>query len=198
LERPPEVARTLSLHSSLFVRQPNDRGCAKVRYYGLWSVAHRVDRTRAGTPDGRRSPGDAAGARTHARVICRRPPAVSALSRGHSDRPRRAPTVVDAATMTTLLTPRSATCLNTPAGREGRRVADRPYPHISGVADQPRRHSPPRPPHRQIAADRLPDSSPHPCHSLTRDKNPNRNARARISSNPGLCRGFARHESFFR
>ncbi len=31
-----------------------------------------------------------------------------------------------------------------------------------------------------------PDHSPHPCHSLTRDKNPNRNARARISSNPGF------------
>jgi len=51
--------------------------------------------------------------------------------------------------------------------------------------------------------DRLPlivhlDDSPHRSDPLTRDTNPNRNARARISSNPGLCRGCARHESFFR
>jgi len=43
-----------------------------------------------------------------------------------------------------------------------------------------------------------PDDAPQPCHALTLDKNPNRNARAGISSNPGLCRGFARHESFIR
>jgi hypothetical protein len=65
-----------------FLQHVLPRGCAKVRYYGLWSAAHRADRTRAGTPDGRRSPGDAAGARAHARVIRRRPPAVSTLSRG--------------------------------------------------------------------------------------------------------------------
>jgi hypothetical protein len=30
-----------------FVQHVLPRGCAKVRYYGLWSAAHRVDRTRA-------------------------------------------------------------------------------------------------------------------------------------------------------
>jgi len=30
-----------------FLQHVLPRGCAKVRYYGLWSVAHRADRTRA-------------------------------------------------------------------------------------------------------------------------------------------------------
>ncbi len=30
-----------------FLQHVLPRGCAKVRYYGLWSVAHRTDRTRA-------------------------------------------------------------------------------------------------------------------------------------------------------
>jgi len=42
------------------------------------------------------------------------------------------------------------------------------------------------------------DDSQRLCDAQTRDQNPNRKARARIQSNPGLCRGFARHESFFR
>ena len=32
-----------------FLRHVLPRGCAKVRYYGLWSAAHRADRTRART-----------------------------------------------------------------------------------------------------------------------------------------------------
>ncbi|MBI3049965.1 MAG: transposase [Acidobacteria bacterium] len=30
-----------------FLQHVLPRGCAKVRYYGLWSAAHRADRTRA-------------------------------------------------------------------------------------------------------------------------------------------------------
>lgn len=40
-------------------------------------------------------------------------------------------------------------------------------------------------------------SGPDP-HTLTLDSIPNRNDRARISSNPGFCRGFARQESLTR
>ncbi|MBI3262456.1 MAG: transposase, partial [Acidobacteria bacterium] len=32
-----------------FLQHVLPRGCAKVRYYGLWSAAHRADRTRART-----------------------------------------------------------------------------------------------------------------------------------------------------
>jgi hypothetical protein len=100
--------------------------------------------------------------------------------------------------MTTLLTPRSPTGFNTPIGREWRPLAD------------PATHTPPTSRNRDVTthshahrADRPQtivhsDDSPHRCHSLIRDKIPNRNTRARISSNPGLCRGFARHESFSR
>jgi hypothetical protein len=40
--------------------------------------------------------------------------------------------------------------------------------------------------------------SGHVFQTHTRDKISIRNACARISSNPGLCRGSARHESFIR
>jgi hypothetical protein len=139
-----------------FLQHVLPRGCAKVRYYGLWSAAHRAARTRAralltavallATPP--------APEPTRASCPRRRPPAVSALSRGHPDHHRRAPTVVDAATMTTLLTHRSAPCLHTPVGREGRRVADHPCPHVPRTVERPRRRSYPRPPHRRTSGDR--------------------------------------------
>jgi hypothetical protein len=97
----------------------------------------------------------AADARASARVIPRGPPDVSALSCGHADRPRRAPTVVDAAAMTTRLTPRPVPALHTPLGRERRRVGDRSYPHVTGAGEPPLRRSHPRPPHRQMIPDRL-------------------------------------------
>ncbi len=41
-------------------------------------------------------------------------------------------------------------------------------------------------------------STAHDPHSPTLDRIPNRKARARIYSNPGFCRGFARQESLIR
>jgi len=55
-----------------------------------------------------------------------------------------------------------------------------------------------RHPSRRTPRTHVVSPSGHVFQTHTRDKISIRNACARISSNPGLCRGSARHESFIR
>jgi len=69
-----------------------------------------------------------------------------------------------------MLTSRRRPVSHTPVGREGRRVANRAYPHVTSVAG----HHVATPIHRH-RTDKPPlivhsDDSPHRCHSLTRDR----------------------------
>jgi hypothetical protein len=184
-----------------FLQHVLPRGCAKVRYYGLWSAAHRADLARARarltalaiaiTPppiDGARStasPGDRDRC-PHCRVgtlvlvvvlqpAWRAPPWALGAVRGsvalHSRRRVNVSGVVSAVTL--------ALALPGPDNRSGFAVR--------------RRH-----PSRRTRRSHAVSPSGHESQTHTRDKISIRNACARISSNPGLCRGSARHESFIR
>jgi hypothetical protein len=140
-----------------FLQHVLPRGCAKVRYYGLWSVAHRADRT-------------------HARALLT---AAARLATPSAPEPARTSSIGDlprcphcrVGTLIVMrscdrrgagrhelamLTPLSASSLNTPIGRARRRVVDHPCTQVTDVAGRRHRRSHPRSPHRQTAGDRPP------------------------------------------